>query len=199
MITKRVAAAGFREAIVCGHISVSLHQPEEVQKLVERSHAEEFSWNAQTVLKAESACWQMTFFIIVCRRASPWKNRLALGRSANQHPENPVGQFCYWHFSRIARVLRTQRPLYARDLMADKHRLPPLLPALKNYMSLKSPALRNAGRISVMMSIASLMGSALHLPKPYWILMTGICLSPNGWRDARAVFCTVRSGTLVGW
>jgi hypothetical protein len=27
-------------------------------------------------------------------------------------------------------VLRTQRPLYARDLMADKKRLP-LLPALK--------------------------------------------------------------------
>lgn len=32
------------------HISVSLHQPEEVQKLVERSHAEEvIRWNAQTV------------------------------------------------------------------------------------------------------------------------------------------------------
>ncbi|MCY5688478.1 hypothetical protein OV522_26695, partial [Salmonella enterica subsp. enterica serovar 1,4,[5],12:i:-] len=75
----------------------------------------------------------------------------ALEKIANQHPENPVGQFCYWHFSRIARVLRTQRPLYARDLMADKQRRLPLLPALKNYMSLKSPALRNAGRISVMM------------------------------------------------
>jgi uncharacterized membrane protein YccC len=32
------------------HISVSLHQPEEVQKLVERSHAEAvIRWNAQTV------------------------------------------------------------------------------------------------------------------------------------------------------
>ncbi|MEA7548746.1 hypothetical protein ONK29_25710, partial [Salmonella enterica subsp. enterica serovar Anatum] len=30
----------------------------------------------------------------------------ALEKIANQHPENPVGQFCYWHFSRIARVLR---------------------------------------------------------------------------------------------
>lgn len=32
------------------HISVSLHQPQEVQKLVERSHAEAvIRWNAQTV------------------------------------------------------------------------------------------------------------------------------------------------------
>ncbi|ETJ37316.1 hypothetical protein Q604_UNBC08466G0002, partial [human gut metagenome] len=32
----------------------------------------------------------------------------ALEKIARQHPDNPVGQFCYWHFSRIARVLRTQ-------------------------------------------------------------------------------------------
>jgi uncharacterized membrane protein YccC len=38
----------------------------------------------------------------------------ALEKIARQHPDNPVGQFCAWHFSRIARVLRTQRPLYAR-------------------------------------------------------------------------------------
>ncbi len=38
------------------HISVSLHQPEEVQKLVERSHAEEvIRWNAQTVAAASPA------------------------------------------------------------------------------------------------------------------------------------------------
>jgi uncharacterized membrane protein YccC len=51
-----------------------------------------------------------------------WKTDWRAGKIANQHPDNPVGQFCYWHFSRIARVLRTQRPLYARDLMADKQR-----------------------------------------------------------------------------
>jgi uncharacterized membrane protein YccC len=92
-------------------------------------------------------------------------------------------------------VLRTQRPLYARDLMADKASAA-ADPALKSYLSLKSPALRNAGRISVMLSIASLMGSALHLPKPYWILMTCCSsrktataqpgyVSPPGSRDAR--------------
>ncbi|XPE54300.1 hypothetical protein ACNKHW_21255 [Shigella flexneri] len=35
------------------------------------------------------------------------------GKIARQHPDNPVGQFCYWHFSRIAAVPRTQKPLYA--------------------------------------------------------------------------------------
>ncbi len=41
----------FQEALdLQEHISVSLHQPEEVQKLVKRSHAEEvIRWNAQTV------------------------------------------------------------------------------------------------------------------------------------------------------
>jgi uncharacterized membrane protein YccC len=44
-------AACFQEALdLQEHISVSLHQPEEVQKLVERSHAEQvIRWNARTV------------------------------------------------------------------------------------------------------------------------------------------------------
>ncbi|KAE9788396.1 hypothetical protein GP662_30935, partial [Escherichia coli] len=121
-----------------------------------------------------------------------------LEKIARQHPDNPVGQFCYWHFSRIARVLRTQRPLYARDLMADKQRRLPLIPALKNYLSLKSPALRNAGRISVMLSIASLMGSALHLPKPYWILMTVLFVTQNGYGATRVRILHRSVGTLVG-
>ena len=121
-----------------------------------------------------------------------------LEKIARQHPDNPVGQFCYWHFSRIARVLRTQRPLYARDLMADKQRRLPLLPALKSYLSFKSPALRNAGRIRVMLSIASLMGSALHLPKPYWILMTILFVTQNGYGATRVRILHRSAGTLVG-
>lgn len=137
---KRLLRA-FQEAMdLQEHISVSLHQPEEVQKLVERSHAEEvIRWNAQTVA------------------------------------------------ARL-RVL-------ADDILY--HRLP-LLPALKNYMSLKSPALRNAGRISVMMSIASLMGSALHLPKPYWILMTVLFVTQNGYGATRVRILHRSVGTLVG-
>lgn len=67
----------FQEALdLQEHISVSLHQPEEVQKLVERSHAEEvIRWNAQTV--AARACWLMTFFTIACQRVLRWKSKLA--------------------------------------------------------------------------------------------------------------------------
>lgn len=147
---------------------MSLHQPEEVQKLVERSHAEAvIRWNAQTVAARLRVLADDILYHRYPRRFQMDKQIGALEKIAYQHPDNPVGQFCARHFSRIARVLRTQRPLYARNLMADKERRLPLLPALKNYLSLKSPALRNAARISVMLSIASLMGSALHLPKPY--------------------------------
>ena len=122
----------------------------------------------------------------------------ALEKIADQHPDNPVGQFCAWHFSRIARVLRSQRPLYPRDLMADKQRRLPLFPALKNYLSLKSPALRNAARLSVMLSIASLMGAALHLPKPYWILMTVLLVTQNGYGATRVRIFHRAAGTLAG-
>jgi uncharacterized membrane protein YccC len=117
---------------------------------------------------------------------------------SHQHPDNPVGQFCAWHFSRIARVLRTQRPLYPRDLMADKQKRLPLFPALKSYLSLKSAALRNAARISVMLSIASLMGMALHLPKPYWILMTVLLVTQNGYGATRVRILHRAGGTLAG-
>ncbi len=145
------------------------------------------------------ACWLMTFFTIACQRVLRWKSKLAHWKKiARQHPDNPVGQFCYWHFSRIARVLRTQKPLYARDLLADKQRRMPLLPALKSYLSLKSPALRNAGRLSVMLSVASLMGTALHLPKSYWILMTVLLVTQNGYGATRLRIVNRSVGTVVG-
>ncbi len=155
------------------HIAVSLHQPQEVQELVERSHAEEvIRWNAQTVAARLRVIADDILYHRYPKRFNMDKQIGALEKIARQHPDNPVGQFCAWHFSQIARVLRTQAPLYVRDLMAEKQRRLPLIPALKSYLSLKSSALRNAARISVMLSIASLMGSALHLPKPYWIMMT---------------------------
>ena len=146
-------------------------------------------WNAQTVAARLRVLADDILYHRYPRRFQMDKQIGALEKIAYQHPDNPVGQFCAWHFSRIARVLRTQRPLYARNLMADKERRLPLLPALKNYLSLKSPALRNAARISVMLSIASLMGSALHLPKPYWILMTVLFVTQNGYGATRAADC----------
>ncbi|AMO46856.1 integral membrane protein, YccS/YhfK family [Kosakonia oryzendophytica] len=181
------------------HISVSLHQPEEVQKLVEQTHAEQvIRWNAQTVSARLRVLADDILYHRYPTRFTMDKQVGALEKIARQHPENPVGQFCAWHFSRIARVLRTQRPLYLRDLMAEKQRRLPLIPALKSYLSLKSAALRNAARISVMLSIASLMGSALHLPKPYWIMMTIMFVTQNGYGATRVRIVHRAAGTLAG-
>ena len=98
---------------------------------------------------------------------------------AAQHPDNPVGQFCYYHFSRIARLLRTQHPLYRRDLMPGQHRLP-FWPALASYLSFKSTALRNAARLGVTLAVGSSLGAVFNLPKPYWILLTIMLVSQNG-------------------
>lgn len=181
------------------HISVSLHQPEEVQKLVERSHAEAvIRWNAQVVAARLRGLADDILYHRYPTRFTMEKQIGALEKIARQHPQNPVGQFCAWHFSRIARVLRTQRPLYTRDLMADQQRRQPLWEALKSYLSLKSPALRNAARISVMLGVASLMGSALHLPKPYWILMTVLLVTQNGYGATRVRILHRAAGTLAG-
>ncbi len=181
------------------HISVSLHNPEEVQKLVERSHAEAvIRWNAQTVAARLRVLADDILYHRYPTRFNMDKQLGALEKIARQHADNPVGQFAARHFSRIARVLRTQRPLYTRDLMADKQKRLPLLPALKSYLSLKSSALRNAARISVMLSIASLMGMALHLPKPYWILMTVLFVTQNGYGATRVRILHRAGGTMAG-
>lgn len=36
-----------------------------------------------------------------------------------------------------------------------------------------------------MLSVASLMGTALHLPKSYWILMTVLLVTQNGYGATR--------------
>jgi uncharacterized membrane protein YccC len=103
-----------------------------VQKLVERSHAEAvIRWNAQTVAARLRVLADDILYHRYPTRFNMDKQLGALEKIARQHADNPVGQFAAWHFSRIARVLRTQRPLYARDLMADKQKRLPLLPALK--------------------------------------------------------------------
>ena len=39
---------------------------------------------------------------------------------------------------------------------------------------------------------------ALHLPKPYWILMTVLFVTQNGMVPHGCVFCTGLSGTMAG-
>ncbi|WP_105685162.1 YccS/YhfK family putative transporter [Cronobacter dublinensis] len=181
------------------HISVSLHQPGEVQKLVERSHAEEvLRWTAQTVATRLRSLSDDILYHRYSRRFTMDKQIEALAKIARQHPDNPVGQFCEYHFSRIARVLRTQRPLYARDLMDNGQRRLPLLPALKSYLSFKSAALRTAARLGVMLAAAGLLASVFQLPKPYWILMTVLFVTQNGYGATRVRILHRAGGTLAG-
>ncbi|EPB6468569.1 YccS/YhfK family putative transporter [Cronobacter dublinensis] len=181
------------------HISVSLHQPGEVQKLVERSHAEEvLRWTAQTVATRLRTLSDDILYHRYSRRFTMDKQIEALAKIARQHPDNPVGQFCEYHFSRIARVLRTQRPLYARDLMDNGQRRLPLLPALKSYLSFKSAALRTAARLGVMLAAAGLLASVFQLPKPYWILMTVLFVTQNGYGATRVRILHRAGGTLAG-
>ncbi|MBD8108894.1 YccS/YhfK family putative transporter [Erwinia persicina] len=181
------------------HIAVSLHQPEEVQKLVEKSHAEAvIRWNAQTIAARLRVLADDILYHRYPERFTMDKPLQALEKIARQHPDNPVGHFCYYHFSRIARVLRTQRPLYRRDLMADRQRRLPLLPALKSYLSLKSSALRTAARYAVMLTFASSLALFFNLPKPYWILMTVMFVSLNGYSATRVRIQHRALGTLAG-
>ncbi len=86
------------------HISVSLHQPEEVQKLVERSHAEAvIRWNAQTVAARLRVLADDMLYHRFPKRFQMDKQIEALEKIARQHPDNPVGHFC-------ASALQPHRP-----------------------------------------------------------------------------------------
>ena len=181
------------------HISVSLHQPAEVQKLVAQSHAEAvIRWNAQTIAARLRVLADDILYHRSPQRFTMEMQIEALEKIAHRNPDNPVGQFCHYHFSRIARVLRIQRPLYIRDLMEDRQRRLPLWAALKSYLSLKSAALRNAARLGVMLTIASLFGAFLQLPKPYWILMTVMFVTQNGYGATRVRILHRSVGTIAG-
>ncbi|MRT43511.1 hypothetical protein GJV09_19480 [Enterobacteriaceae bacterium RIT702] len=181
------------------HISVSLHRPEEVQKLVEESHAEAvIRWNAKIISARLRVLADAILYHQLPDRFHMEKQLGALEKIARQHPDNPVGNFCLYHFSRIARVLRTQKPLYTRDLMADRQRRLPLLPALRSYLSFKSTALRTAARFAVMLMFGSALALFFNIPKPYWILMTIMFVSQNGYSATRVRIQHRALGTFAG-
>ncbi|MCW6526520.1 YccS/YhfK family putative transporter [Yersinia ruckeri] len=181
------------------HITVSLHQPEEVQKLVEQSHAEAvIRRNAQIIAhRLRVVADNILYHRHQLQRFTMTKELAALEKIAGQYPDNPVGQFCFYHFRRIARLLRNQRPLYRRELMSDQHRLP-FWPALRSYLSFKSVALRNAGRLAVTLAIGSSLGMVFNLPKPYWILLTVMLVTQNGYNATRVRIQHRALGTVVG-
>ncbi|OMQ21118.1 YccS/YhfK family putative transporter [Serratia oryzae] len=180
------------------HITVSLHQPEEVQKLVEQSQAEAIiRRNAQVIAGRLRIVANDILYHRRSTRFSMKSELAALEKVATQHADNPVGQFCFYHFSRIARLLRSQRPLYQRDLMADQARLP-FWPAVVSYLSWKSNALRNAARLGIILAVGSSLGMIFNLPKPYWILLTIMLVSQNGYNATRVRIQHRALGTLAG-
>lgn len=180
------------------HITVSLHLPEEVQKLVEQSQAEAIiRRNAQVIAGRLRTVAHDILYHQHSQRFNMENELAALEKVAAQHPDNPVGQFCYYHFSRISRLLRTQHPLYRRDLMANQNRLP-FWPALVSYLSFKSNALRNAARLGVTLAAGSSLGMIFNLPKPYWILLTIMLVSQNGYNATRVRIQHRALGTLAG-
>lgn len=181
------------------HIAVSLHQPDEVQKLVQQSHAEAvLRYNARVVAARLRVLADDILYHRPPDRFAADAGLSALEKIARRHPDNPVGQFCYFHFSRIYRLLRSQRPLYRRDVMADNQQRLPFWPALRSYCSLKSMALRNATRLGLMLAVGSSLGLVFNLPKPYWILMTVMFVSQNGYNATRVRIQHRALGTLAG-
>lgn len=180
------------------HITVSLHQPDEVQKLVEQSHAEAVIRHNARIISRQLR--SLSDDILYHRRSKPFfmePELAALEKIANRHPDNPVGSFCYYHFSRIAHLISHQRPLYNRSLMPSQNRLP-FWRALKSYCSLKSAALRNAARLAATLAAGSAIGVILNLPKPYWILLTIMLVSQNGYNATRIRIQHRAIGTLAG-
>ncbi|MBW7981307.1 YccS/YhfK family putative transporter [Enterobacillus tribolii] len=180
------------------HITVSLHQPEEVQKLVQQSHAEAIvRRNAQSMAQH---LYTIADNILYHRNTPPFSmdaELSALEKLAAQHPDNPVGHFFLYHFTRIAQLLTRRVPLYQRNLMYTQNRLP-FWPALAAYLSFKSIALRNAARLGLTLAAGSGIGLLFHLPKPYWILMTAMLVFQNGYNATRVRIQHRALGTFAG-
>lgn len=181
------------------HITVSLHQPEEVQKLVEQSRAETvIRHNTEIIAKRlRIIADNILYHRYEIKRFSMRTELAELEKIATLHPDNPVGHFCYYHFQRIARLLRNQRPLYRRDLMPQYHDLP-FKHALVSYLSYKSVALRNAARLAVTLAIGTSLGILFHLPKSYWILLTIMLVTQNGYNATRTRIQHRALGTVLG-
>jgi len=82
--------------------------------------------------------------------------------------------------------------------MADRQRRLPLLPALRSYLSFKSTALRTAARFAVMLMFGSSLALFFNIPKPYWILMTIMFVSQNGYNATRVRIQHRALGTFAG-
>lgn len=180
------------------HISVNLNPSSEVKALMARSEVDLVIKRCSRVIAKRLR--QLAGDILYHRKSAPFSMRneiLSLERIAKLHPESQISSFYVYHFSRIGRLLRALVPLYNRSLMPEPPRVP-LWRSLLNYLSLKSPSLRNAARIGITLTIGSLLGLIFNLPKPYWILLTIMLVTQNGYNATRTRIQHRAVGTLFG-
>lgn len=181
------------------HLSISFHEPEEEKKFSAWRHAEAIvRWNAKTITVRLS---QLSKDVLYHHPSTPFsmeKPLIALKKLTMQYSGNQAANFYYYYFSRISRILHTQSPLYRRDLMADRQRHLPLIPAIFSYCSLKSPALRTAARFATMLTFGSTLTLVFNIPKSYWILMTTMLVCQNSYNATRTRIQHRALGTLAG-
>jgi YccS/YhfK family integral membrane protein len=181
------------------HISVTLHQNDDkIQRHPDPRISAVIDWNARLINQKLAHTADDILYHQLPRSFSMHSALSALEKLVQHYPENAAAQFCLYHFSRIARVLHNTKPLYQRSLMSDQQRRLPLIPAIRSYLSFRSTALRSAARYSVMLMFASSLALSLDMPKPYWILMTILFVSQNGFQATRVRIQHRALGTFAG-
>ncbi|MCB5310686.1 YccS/YhfK family putative transporter [Yersinia massiliensis] len=181
------------------HITAALNQPEKVQALVEHSQIEAvLSRNAQVIsTQMRTIADDILYHHHATNHFTTGDALIELEEIAQQHPDNPVAQFCYYHIRQIDQLLSNRRPLYDRELMSGQQQQP-LWSAIVSYLSFNSTALRDAARLGVTLAAGSYIGALIQLPKPYWILLTVMLVTQNGYNATRVRIHHRALGTLVG-
>lgn len=181
------------------HITAALIQPEKVQELMEQTQIEGVM--RRNCQKISAQMRTIANDILYHHRAAEHFTAddalPELANIAQAHPNNPVAQFYYYHISHITQLLSDRRPLYDRDLMSSQQPQP-FWPALISYLSFKSGALREAARLGVTLAAGSYIGSLIHLPKPYWILLTVMLVTQNGYNATKVRIHHRALGTFIG-
>lgn len=181
------------------HLTVVLNQPEKMQELIDQTPIEAvLRSNTQLIsTQMRTIADEILYHHHAKKYFTVGPPLVELEEIAKQHADNTVAQFCYYHISHITQILSDRRPLYNRGLMSSQ--LPqPFWPALVSYLSFKSGALREAARLGVTLAAGSYIGTLMNLPKPYWILLTIMLVTQNGYNATRVRIHHRALGTLVG-
>ncbi|EEQ10717.1 hypothetical protein ymoll0001_3290 [Yersinia mollaretii ATCC 43969] len=181
------------------HITAALNQPEKVQELMEQGQFEEVIRRNTQVISAQIRVIadDILYHHHAKTNFTAGDALIELEEIAQQHPDNPVAQFSYYHVSHIAQLLSNRRPLYDRELMSSQQQQP-LWPAFVSYLSFNSGALRDAARLGVTLAAGSYIGALMQLPKPYWILLTVMLVTQNGYNATKVRIHHRALGTLFG-